>query len=54
MGIDPARLERGEENAAHPRGLRRFSGGGALVAIEALIDDARRENVLALMSLTCD
>jgi len=48
-GHDSPRLESGEEDAPHPRGLRCLPPGGALVAIEALIDDARRENVFGYL-----
>ena len=48
-GNDPARLELGEKDEAHTRGLRRASARRRVIAVEALIDNARRENVFGLL-----
>lgn len=52
LGDGPARLEAGAQADPDPQGLRGAAGRGALIAIEAFIDDARRHNTFGLfMSL---
>ena len=48
-GQRPPRLESGAEAAAHSKGVRALPEGGALIAIENVIDDARRENAFGLL-----
>ena len=46
IGDDIARLESREEKTAYQVGVRRAAG--AFIAVENLIDDARRENAFGL------
>ena len=48
-GDDPPRLEPREEEASHRSAYDALPEGGAFIAIENIIDDARRENAFGLL-----